>query len=270
MSQIAPDLARAKVEIAARGGRLGAPLVVVAETGSTNDDAKRGAREGAPHGATWVAETQTHGRGRQGRAWISPPGENLLFSVVLRVTCPPARVPPLALVCGLAVRDAAARALEPEMRPHVLVKWPNDVVVRGEDGALRKLAGVLVESQIAAGRVENVVAGIGLNVHTREFPAEIAAVATSLALSGARAADRAAILADILASLDHDVEHVAHKGLGVVHGRLVLHDALAGRRVAVEGVSGTASGIDPDGRLLVRRDDGVLVHVASGEAIVTR
>jgi BirA family biotin operon repressor/biotin-[acetyl-CoA-carboxylase] ligase len=106
-------------------------------------------------------------------------------------------------------------------------------------------------------------------VHTRELPAEIADVATSLALSGARAPDRAVILADILEALDHDIEHVAHRGLGVVHGRLVAHDALAGRHVTVDGVHGTASGIDQDGRLLVRRDDGIVVHVASGEPIVT-
>ncbi len=259
------DLSRAADAIAARGGALGRPLVVRDETESTNDDAKRAAREGAAHGATWVAETQTRGRGRQGRTWLSPRGENLLASVLLRIACPPARVPPLALVAGLAVRDAAARALGRASSARVLVKWPNDVVVRGVDGALKKLAGVLVESQIAGGKVDSVVVGFGLNVHTRAFPPEIAGIATSLALEGGRDLDRGAILADVLAALDHDAEHVAFRGLGVVHARLAACDALAGREVAVESVRGTACGIDPDGRLLVRKAVGVVTHVASGE-----
>ena len=84
-----PDLARAAEAIAARGCALGVPLVIAEETTSTNDDAKRGAREGAPHGAVWLAESQTSGRGRQGRVWLSPRGENLLFSVLLRLRCAP-------------------------------------------------------------------------------------------------------------------------------------------------------------------------------------
>lgn len=275
---IAPDLKHVAERVAARGGRLGRPLVIQDQTESTNDDAKRGAREGAPHGAVWLAEAQSRGRGRQGRTWTSPRGENLLFSVLLRLSCPAQRVPPIALASGLAVRDAVARALGDD--DAVRVKWPNDVLVqRPTDGRLRKVAGVLVESALVGSRVEHVVVGIGINVHTRDLPEDIAEVATSLALEreargGEGAAreplDRAEILADVLTSLDHDVEHVAHKGLGLVHARLARHDALDGRSVSVDGadVAGTACGIDPDGRLLVRRNDGVVVRVASGEVKV--
>lgn len=276
------DLARAGEVIAARGCALGAPLVIAEQTVSTNDDAKQGARNGAAHGSVWLAESQTGGRGRQGRAWLSSPGESLLFSVVLRLRCAPARVPPISLVCGLAVRDAVARSLgaSAERTGDVVVKWPNDVLVRSpQDGALRKVAGVLVESALSGATVEYVVVGIGINVHARTLPDEVAALATSIALErdarGALAApeiDRAEILADVLAGLDRDVELVAHKGLGLVHARLNRHDALAGQPVesigeASEGdvVRGVASGIDVDGRLLVRRDDGVITRVASGE-----
>jgi BirA family biotin operon repressor/biotin-[acetyl-CoA-carboxylase] ligase len=272
---IAPDLARAAEVVAERGGRLGLPLSIEAETESTNDDAKRGAREGAPHGATWVAESQTRGRGRQGRVWTSPRGENLLFSVLLRLSCPPRRVPPIALACGLAVRDAVARALGDDEA--VLVKWPNDVLIRRPGGGPpRKVAGILVESALSGQRVEYVVAGVGINVHSRELPPEIAGTATSLAIErearggGGAPFDRATILADVLASLDHDVEHVAHKGLGLVHARLLRRDALAGLPVEAEGtgVAGVACGIDPDGHLLVRGEDGVIARVASGEVRV--
>jgi BirA family transcriptional regulator, biotin operon repressor / biotin---[acetyl-CoA-carboxylase] ligase len=261
----AVDLAHAADVVEARGCRLGKPLHVLAETASTNDDAKAGAREGAPHGSVWLAETQSGGRGRHGRTWVSPPGENLLFSVLLRITCPPSRVPPLSLVCGLAVRDAVAKAIGDD---RVLVKWPNDVVVRGRDRAgLRKVAGILVESALSGAKVEHIVVGVGVNVHTRAFEGELAATATSIALESALPPDRAELLADILAALDHDVEHVAHRGLGLVHARLAAHDAFKGREVASEdgAISGVACGIDADGRLLVKRPDGAIAKVTSGE-----
>lgn len=249
----------AALRIAERGGRLGAPLHLLETTESTNDDAKKGAAAGDPHGATWVAESQSKGRGRQGRIWQSPRGENLMFSVLLRVQCPPPRVPPLALVVGLAVRDAIAAVLpNPDA---VKVKWPNDVLVHQ-----KKISGILLESQIAGQRVESLVVGVGVNVHTRDFPPELNA--TSVSLEGGQA-ERATLLADILARLDHDIEHVVHRGLGLVHDRLTRHDALAGRDVSVDGISGTASGIDPDGRLLIRDREGILHHVTSGEVTPT-
>jgi BirA family biotin operon repressor/biotin-[acetyl-CoA-carboxylase] ligase len=276
-----PDLARAREAIASRGCALGAPLVIAEETTSTNDDAKHGARHGAPHGAVWLAESQTSGRGRQGRAWLSGRrrGENLLFSVLLRLRCPPARVPPVSLACGLAVRDAVARALGGAADADVLVKWPNDVLVRSpRDGVLRKVAGVLVESALSGANVEYVVVGIGINVLVRSLPDEVAGTATSIALerdargAGAGELDRAEILADVLAQLDRDASHVAHKGLGLVHARLTRHDAMAGQQVesvAEDGTAGdlrgVASGIDLDGRLLVRGADGVVTRVSSGE-----
>ena len=185
-------------------GALGTPLHRLEETTSTNDEAKRAAKDGAPHGTTWVAESQTAGRGRQGRAWTSARGESLLFSVLVRVACPPSRLPPLALVAGLAARDAAANALGPIDAAAPMLKWPNDVIV-----GKKKLAGVLVESILSGGRVEAVVVGVGMNVTTRAFPPELEDRATSLALLGAARLDRDAILADILTGLARDLPLVA-------------------------------------------------------------
>lgn len=260
------DLARFPEVVKARGLVLGAPFVLAESTGSTNDDAKAGARAGAPHGAVWAAEAQSAGRGRQGRSWLSAPGENLLVSILLRVTCAPARVPPLSLVCGLAVRDAVARALGPARDADVKVKWPNDVLVGG-----KKVAGILVESALSGANVEHVIVGIGLNVHAATLPDEVAAIATSLALESASPAglDRAEILADVLASLARDLDVALHRGLEAVHGRLVTHDALAGREVEATDpnstLRGVASGIDADGRLLVKTPDGTVVRASSGE-----
>jgi BirA family biotin operon repressor/biotin-[acetyl-CoA-carboxylase] ligase len=254
-----PDLSLSHLEalVAERGIALGRPLHVLAETTSTNDEAKRAAKGGAPHGATWVTESQTAGRGRQGRAWASPRGENLLFSVLLRVSCPPARLPPLALVAGLAARDAIARAAPGR---DVRIKWPNDVVIDR-----KKVAGVLVEATLQGSLVEAVIVGIGINVHTRDFPEELAPRATSVALVADAPPDRGAILADVLANLDRDCELVAARGLGLVHARLTAADALRGEPVTSESGAGTAEGIDVDGRLLVRTAEGTLTRWGAGE-----
>ena len=253
----APDLEGMSARLAALGGRILGPVHLLAETTSTNDEAKHGAKGGSPHGAMWIAESQTAGRGRQGRAWTSPRGENLLFSMLLRVTALPARVPLAALVAGLAVHEAIARRLDPS---RVKVKWPNDVWIDR-----KKVCGILVESVIASQGPSTIVVGIGVNVHSRVFPDELANIATSLALAGASDLDRGAILADIVRGIDRDMEHVLAKGLGLVHARLLAADGLKGTRVVAGEFSGLAEGIDLDGKLELRGDDGILRRVSSGE-----
>jgi BirA family biotin operon repressor/biotin-[acetyl-CoA-carboxylase] ligase len=266
------DLARAAELVAASGGGLGQPLHLLATTSSTSDLAKAAARDGAPHGATWVAEAQTAGRGRRGHAWMCAAGEGLLFSVLVRVSCPPARIAPVGLAVGLAVRDAVAAAAP---GASVRIKWPNDVFV-GD----RKVAGVLVEAVTTGARVDAVVVGVGINVHTRVFPEEIADRATSVALAASTPPDRAAILADVLAGIDRDLHVVVGRGLGLLLARLDAADLLAGRPVRRElgegddardpANRGIADGIDEDGRLRVRRDDGLLTRWNAGEVHLLR
>ena len=259
MNRPAPDLDGLERALRERGGELGREVRRFDVIDSTNDEAKRAAKAGAPHGTVFVAESQTKGRGRQGRAWLSPRGENLLFSVLLRLSCAPARLPPLSLVCGLAVRDALAS----RTRVPPKVKWPNDVLLEG-----KKVSGILVEATLAGDRVEAVIVGIGINVHSREFPPELEGRATSVALYAEAPPDRASILADVVAGLDRDVAHVAARGLGLVHARLTSADALVGTRVTLDGERGIARGIDSDGRLLLARDDGTVVRVTSGEVLL--
>lgn len=119
--------------------------------GSTNDEAKRLALEGAPHGTVVHADEQTAGRGRLSRAWFSPPG-NLYLSVLLRFELPPARLAELSFVAALAVADAVDGLLPKTIR--ATLKWPNDVLVGGA-----KIAGILLEQAEGA-----VIMGIGLDV----------------------------------------------------------------------------------------------------------
>jgi BirA family biotin operon repressor/biotin-[acetyl-CoA-carboxylase] ligase len=261
---VLPDLARAPALVAERGLTLGRPMHLLATTSSTNDEAKRAAGEGAPHGSTWVAEAQTAGRGRQGRSWLATPGESILASVLVRARCPPAKLPPIALVAGLAVRDAVARAA-PDAR--VAIKWPNDVLVEG-----RKVAGILVEAITVGARVDAVIVGMGINVHSRGFPADLASRATSVALVSGHPPDRADLLADALGGLDRDLHVVVERGLGLFRARLEGADALRGLVVQNDtgdaSEQGVASGVDDDGRLLVRRADGTTGRWSAGEVHV--
>src|SRR5258705_13642803 len=114
------DDTRIVTELVRRGIPVGRPLTLVSVTTSTNDDAKRAAHEGAPSGAAFVADSQTRGRGRLGRTWHSPPGENLYASFLLRPSLDPRRAPLVTLASGLAVADA----IEPLVRgAHVALKW---------------------------------------------------------------------------------------------------------------------------------------------------
>jgi BirA family biotin operon repressor/biotin-[acetyl-CoA-carboxylase] ligase len=264
MTEVAPDLAELPALLAARGGSLGSPFVARAVTGSTNDDAKAGAKDGAPHGALWVADMQTAGRGRQGRAWVATPGESLLFSVLLRVPCSVQRLPPLALAAGLAVHDALVEVAG-SPAPRLGVKWPNDVLI-GE----KKVAGILVESLLAGDRATAVIVGCGINLAQTAFPDDIAHRATSIRLATGAAPRRDRVLAAVLAGLDTLIPLVAGRGLAPVLPRLRAVDVLFGRAIAADlgsagGGKGTAEGIDDDGHLLVRDATGVLHRLGAGE-----
>jgi BirA family biotin operon repressor/biotin-[acetyl-CoA-carboxylase] ligase len=210
-----------------------------------------------------VAEEQSDGRGRQGRAWIAPRGESLLFSVLLRIDCDPRSLPPISVAAGLAVTEAVALHV---VEPRPALKWPNDVLI-GD----RKVAGVLVEATATGPGSHDVVVGIGINVHTRVFPAELAARATSIANHVSRAPVRAELLADVLERLDRDLAIVVGRGLGPLASRLAACDGLGGKPVrCAEGLEGIAEGIDERGRLLVRGPDGALARWSSGEVHIVR
>ena len=246
-----------------RPGSFVAALTVIAETGSTNDDLAEAARRGAPEGTVLVAETQTAGRGRLDRIWTSPPRAGLLFSVLLRPAVPVHRLTWIPLLAGLAVQQAVARlcAVEPRL------KWPNDLLLgRDPAGEPAKVGGILAQ---AAG--DAVVVGIGLNVSTRRD--ELPAGAASLATEGAECTDRDPLLRAILRTLadryadwarDPDALGPAYEEVCDTIGRAVLVQLPDGGTLA-----GTATGLDPSGRLVVRTDDGD-VPVSAGDVTGVR
>jgi BirA family biotin operon repressor/biotin-[acetyl-CoA-carboxylase] ligase len=206
-----------------------------------------------PEGALVVADHQTGGRGRLGRAWEAPPGRALLFSVLLKPP-PERRLPELSLVAGVAVADA----LEHVVGLAVQVKWPNDVMLRR-----RKVAGCLAEARDGA-----VVLGIGVNVNqTRD---ELPANAGSLFTLTGREWDRETVLSGVLDALSLRYAQWREGGLDAIYDALGPRDFLRGRHVSVNGTTGVAAMIDRQGRLEVAVGHDEVVTVESGEVTYER
>lgn len=236
-----------------------------ASIGSTNDEALRRAEEGAAEGLVVTADTQTAGRGRQGRTWSDAPGKSLLFSVLLAPAIPLPSFPLLALALAASVAGAGRAVAGAPLE----VKWPNDVTHLG-----RKLCGILAESRSAAGsRAPLLVIGAGVNVNQapEDFPAEVRGRATSLRMAaGGRAVDREPLLAEILRRFEVDLRLVRSGDPAPLFTALKPHLPAPGRSVAVRVgdrvVEGPVETVLPTGALQVRdARSGLLETVAAGE-----
>lgn len=239
------------------------PLVRLESTGSTNDDATALARDGAPDGACVAAGTQTAGRGRAGHSWLSPPGVSLCFSVLFRPSLAPDRLPLATLALGVAVADAVSETCG----LRVLVKWPNDILANG-----RKCGGILCEADLSAPGGPVVVAGVGLDVNNGpdELPARPIFPATSLKAETGREIPADSVLAACRSSMSRWMRILeAPGGPEAVMSRLSALDILRGRAVDValpdgSTLSGTACGIDREGRLRVAGAGGNATAVLAG------
>lgn len=240
---------------------LGCQRIELESCGSTNDEASRLARAGAKHGTVVIAERQTSGRGREGRVWESPLG-GLYLSIVLRPPLAIAAVPPMTLAIGIGVCEAAR-----SVGAHGTLKWPNDLLVDG-----RKLAGVLVEAQSQGNRLESVVVGIGINM-CGELPASVADRAITLEEAAGMTVDREAFIERLLADVERWVDRYVGVGVEAIipawqdRMALGLHARAMGLGNPLEGV---VEGLDEDGALLLRDDDGLVHKVRSGDVEVIR
>lgn len=229
---------------------------------STNDVAGELARDGAAEGAVVIAEQQSGGRGRLGRAWASPPAAGLWLSALLRPRVPPAEASVLTLVAAVAAAEAVER--QTGLRPGI--KWPNDIYLRG-----RKACGILAEIDAEPGLTRHVVLGIGLNVHQRpeDFPPELRATATSLAIELGADPDRTSLCAALLERLAAWYRRFLAEGFGPARVEWLARNVTLGRHVRASGPGGTVSGLAVDldlaGALLIRLPDGRLAPVTGGE-----
>ncbi|HML95128.1 MAG TPA: biotin--[acetyl-CoA-carboxylase] ligase [Thermodesulfobacteriota bacterium] len=236
------------------------------ETGSTNSVLYRLAENGASEGTVVVADMQTEGKGRLGRTWISPPGVNLYLSVLLRPSIAAYDAPLLTFTASIAIAETMKRTGIPEPT----IKWPNDVVIDG-----RKAAGVLTEMKLKGERAEFVIVGIGVNINMtaeamRRDMGEVSKTATSLREALGREIDRAKFTADLLLELEAWYRTFTGRGKSALLAEWTERWGARGQRVWVSledktAFQGIAEGIDNDGHMLVRREDGELVTVVAGD-----
>jgi BirA family biotin operon repressor/biotin-[acetyl-CoA-carboxylase] ligase len=245
-----------------------APVIRLDTVDSTNAEALRRARDGV-RGPLWVvAATQSAGRGRRGRAWVSPAG-NLYASLLLVDPAPAAVAPQLAFVAGLAVHDACT-ALAPGLADALRLKWPNDLLCRGV-----KIAGILIEGESGpAIGGEGVVAVIGIGVNCRHHPDAVEHPATDFAAQGAPIAAAALLdalrrtMAAWLAEWDRGAAFAAIRGAWLARAA-GLGQAMRARLPDRE-LSGVFEAIDEAGRLVLRLADGRREVVTAGEVFPVR
>jgi BirA family biotin operon repressor/biotin-[acetyl-CoA-carboxylase] ligase len=243
---------------------FGHPLYLLVQTASTNDVAKSLARRGAPEGAVVLAEQQTHGRGRQGRTFVSPAGVGIYLSLLVRPQVDPTRLPQLTLMVAVATATAIAEVGALPVR----LKWPNDVEI-----GKKKVAGILTEAVICPGELPSVVIGIGINVNTAlvQFPPLLRPRVTSLALVTGQAVSRHQLIARLLAHLESLYHTFQQAGMAPILQQWLHYGRIIGRRVRFATVSdvreGTVLGLHEDGALRVQTADGSCQRVISGDVV---
>jgi BirA family biotin operon repressor/biotin-[acetyl-CoA-carboxylase] ligase len=233
-------------------------LVQLERVDSTQTTAFALAAAGADDRTVVVADYQASGRGRRGRTWEASPGPSLLCTILVRPRLAPTQWPAYSLVAAVAVAEALARTAALAAR----LKWPNDVLIAG-----RKIAGILLESRSVGDTATAVIAvGVGVNLAQRAFPAALAARATSVAIESGRAVPRDTMLGALLDAFDAWRARLEGEGMAPVRARWLAVADTIGRRVSIDGVSGVAVDLDPDGALVLE-GAGRRHRVMAGEAL---
>jgi BirA family biotin operon repressor/biotin-[acetyl-CoA-carboxylase] ligase len=262
VQQASSDLITAElIQRELRTAVLGHPAIHLPSTTSTNTIAHELARAGARDGTVVITDHQTRGRGRLERAWISPPGEDLLFSLILRPSLSPDRAFQVTAAASLAVAHAIRRETGLDAR----IKWPNDIYIKE-----KKASGILTELGITGTQMEYAVIGIGINVNSYPtLDTELRKIATSLRLETGRNVDRLALLAAILEELEQFYERL--KG-GEFAALKIMWDALSlitGRQITITTGDarhqGVAESVDDDGTLIVRDRNGGTQRFVCGD-----
>lgn len=246
---------------------VGRDIRVFQETTSTNDVIEKLARDGVKEGAVVFAESQTQGRGRLGRKWISPAGKGLWFSVLLRPDLRPQAARQLTVVAATAL----ARAIRSQTNLAPEIKWPNDILIRG-----KKVAGILTELSAELDHVKYIILGIGVdvNLNAGEFPSDLRKIATSLKVEAGHTIIRAQLAAAILDELDFDYARICSGEFEKVADEWEERCTTLGHNVVIRVgdrvIQGRAESLDSDGALLVRTQHGQLERIIGGDVTLEK
>ena len=231
---------------------------------STNTKASELASEGAEHGTVVVAECQTAGKGRRGRTWESPSEDNIYMSILLRPEFEADRAPMITLVMAYSV----AKVLQENGFADVQIKWPNDLVLSG-----KKVCGILTEMHLQGTTIDSIVVGVGVNVNTTSFLEELVDKATSLFLECGKLLDKEQLIVDIVETFTEMYDRFAEAGdlefLQDAYNAILVNK---NREVCIlepeNEYTAYAYGINPNGELVVRLEDGTERNVYAGEVSV--
>ncbi|MCE5327545.1 MAG: biotin--[acetyl-CoA-carboxylase] ligase [Planctomycetaceae bacterium] len=243
--------------------RVGRSVLCFDAVDSTNDVALTSARQGGTDGLAVTAESQRRGRGRRGRTWVSPAGQNLLTSLLLLDSGGLVPHEALTIAAGLAVAEAVADACGVQCQ----LKWPNDVLL---DGA--KLAGVLVERHSRP--VACMVAGIGINVNAAPAAGEVDQSAACLSDVLGHAVERVEVMRSLLRRLDHWVGLISRGRVDALRRSWLARCGMIETRVTVQAAGkryvGRVVDVSPLEGLVLACDGGTRVHLAASDATVLR
>lgn len=238
---------------------LGNKIYYYESIGSTNEKAKILAINGEPHGTLILSEKQTMGKGRMGRKWESPKNEGIWLSIILRPNLSPEEAPKITLVAAVA----CARAIR-KLGINCAIKWPNDILYEE-----KKLAGILTEISAEIDRINHVIVGVGINVNTKKFTGELESIATSLYLIKEEPVDRKKILIDFLKEFEYFYSKLEKGNFQDVLKEWKALNCTIGRNVKIIGktkeIEGIAFDIDGFGALLIRKNDGSVERILSGD-----
>ena len=238
--------------------RIGRQILSYEEINSTNDAVFRLGEQGMAEGLCVFAEHQKKGRGRMGRSWASPKGKGVLVSILLRPLMPPLEISKVTLMAAVSV----VRAIRRVSGLTLGIKWPNDVL--GRD---KKVCGILTEMSAELDRVNFVVVGIGVNVNAD--PKDLPSGATSLKTLAGKKIPRVKFTQALLRELDKDYKRLIEGDFAELAEEWESHSVTSGRRVIARTfgrkIEGLATGIDEDGALWIRRDDGLQEKVLAGD-----
>jgi len=255
-----------KVKDGLRTKILGHPFLYFRELTSTNDLAKELAMRGAREGTVVVAETQTSGRGRLKRKWISPEG-GLWLSIILRPRIQSKHAPKLTLMASVAVAKTISRLFPLKAE----IKWPNDILIN-----YKKVCGILTEAKTTGEALEFVILGMGINANfsVNFLPASFRGSSTTLQDELKNEIQRESLLRTLLEETEYYYEMFTKRKFDTILAEWRNSSSFLGSYVEVvsydEKILGWAVDIDEEGALMVKLKDQTMCRVASGDVTVMR
>ncbi|MDH3974248.1 MAG: biotin--[acetyl-CoA-carboxylase] ligase [Deltaproteobacteria bacterium] len=246
---------------------MGTVIHYYREISSTSVKAFDLAHLGAAEGTVVVAESQSRGKGRRGRVWLSPGGKNIYTSIILRPPLAPPDAPKLTLVAAVALAETISSFVKGTSIECARIKWPNDILL-----GKKKCAGILTEMKCNGNDVDFVVIGIGINVNMKEdhMPPDLLSPATSMSMEAGQLISRGALLRDLYRNIESWYKRYLLEGFLPVREKWNALSGIGGMQVrAASGMhdyeEGRAMGINDDGSLLLEKQDGSLINVTVGD-----